>query len=131
MKQKVLRFLREYQLCFFLCGILAVGLIVVSRCRNLYVRNDYFRTNFGSDFFLLGMPLLSFGYGAWTYAKLKKVWMPFLILFLGIFFIMLVFWPEPSSSGYTTAYAALFSLIGTGVTALVVSVSQAGKDKTD
>ena len=123
MKNRVLNFFKKYWLCFLLSVIIVIGLYLSTCYANLYERGSgMLRFNFGVDYLIGGLPLLSLIYGCLSYIKAKRIWIPQLILLVTVFVYWFrfdadtLFW---DGTFIWTVYPVVFSLIASSATAFI------------
>ena len=135
MKNKFLKFLSKYWICFLLSVIMIVGLSLSTRYAHLYesgsgmIRFDLRET------YLVGIvPLYSLIYGCLSYIKTRKIWISQFILGIVVFLYWFRFDIDTLAWAGTfiwTAYPFVFSLIGTFVTAFVCYIIKSLKSNID
>lgn len=132
MKNRVFGFLKKYWFCFLLSVIMVIGVSLTTRYADLYVSGrGTIRFDLQAMYLILGIPLFSLTYGCLSFVKLKKVWLPQLIIFL----ISFAYWFRFDIGNLSWAgtyiwsvYPVVFSLIGTLVTAAVCFVIKSIKE---
>ena len=132
MKNKFFYFLSKYWLCFLLSLIMILGISFSTRFANLYESgNGMIRFDLRELYLIFGLPLYSLTYGCLSYIKVKKIWLPLLILFTMTFIYWFRFdikalnWP---GTYIWTIYPIIFSLIGASVTALIYIIIKSTKE---
>ena len=135
MKNKFSNFLRKYWLCFLLSVIMVLGVILSTHYADLYETgsdSDMIRFDLRELYLIYVMPLYSLVYGCLSYAVLKKVWIPQLILFA----IGFIYWFRYGIEALVwegtyifSAVPVVFSLIGTGIAIFVCYIIQSVKGK--
>lgn len=136
MKNRFFGFLRKYWFCFLLSIIMVIGVSLTTRYANLYVSGrGTIRFDLQAMYLILGIPLFSLTYGCLSFVKLKKAWLPQLIIFvitcIYFFGANLIFDKEIDAWKnilFISVYPVVFSLIGTLVTAAVCFVIKSIKE---
>jgi hypothetical protein len=135
MKNRVLSFLKKYWLYILLSVIMVVGLYLSSHYAYLYEtgsEGDMIRFDLGDLYLIYGLPLCSLIYGCLSFIKVKKIWLPQLILFTTIFLHWFIYGIDALFWGGTYPWSAvpvLFSLIGTRITVLIYKVIKSIKER--
>ena len=130
--KKVSEIFRKYRLCFALNAILVIGIFLVTIYADEYhFGSDMLPFNLMDTYLIFGIPLCGFLYGFITYAKLKKVWIPLLLLVAINFLYWLVF--DLYMSGglaaiILSASHGIFSLLGAGISAFVCYLAKSIKE---
>ena len=123
MGKKFLQFLKKYWFCILLSAIMVIGLFLSTFFADLYeCGRGYIRFDLREMYLIFGLPIYSLIYGCLSYIKTKKIWVPQLF-FCGFSFL---YWfrfdmKELVWAGtyVWTAYSAIFSLIGVGITVFI------------
>ena len=123
MKNRFLSFLKKYWFCFLLSIIMVIGMLLSTVFADLYVSGKgYIRFDLQALYLIFGLPLYSLIYGCLSYIKVKKIWLPQLILFLVAFLYWFRFDINALAWAGTfiwSTYPVIFSLIGTVITAFI------------
>lgn len=131
MKNRFLDFFKKYRLCFLLSVIMVVGMFLSTVFADLYVSGKgYIRFDLQALYLIFGLPLYSLIYGCFSYMKIKKIWIPQLILCLVVFLYWFRFDIDALAWVGTyiwSVYPVIFSLIGTLITAFVHYIMKAIK----
>ncbi len=134
MKNRVLSFFKKYWFCFLLSVIMAMGISLSTRYANLYESgsdDSMIRFDLRDFYLVFGLPIFSLIYGCLSYIKSKRIWVPQLILFLIAFLYWFRFDINALAWAGTfiwSSYPAIFSLIGTLITALVYYIIRTSKE---
>ena len=123
MKTWFLNFFKKYWFCFLLSVIMVIGLSLSTIFADLYESGrGIIRFDLRELYLIFGLPLYSLIYGCLSYIKVKKIWIPQLILCIVAFLYWFRFditeltWP---GTYIWSVYPTIFSLIGTGITKFV------------
>ena len=130
MKNRFLVFLRKYWLSLSLSVLMVIGMYLSTRYADCYeIGSDMVRFDLSTLFVFYVIPVYSFIYGCLCYVKIKKVWVPQLILYLitsiYLFVAHLIMYKEIDAWKNILLFSlcpVVFSLIGTALTALVCYV---------
>ena len=77
MKNKISDFIKKYWICFKLCLIMNVGMIISSVFSNLFeIGGNNIRFNLADLYILDVIPIFQFAYGYITYKNTKKILIP-------------------------------------------------------
>lgn len=130
--RKVSEMFRKYRLCFALNAILVIGIFLITIFADEYhFGGGMLRIDLRVMYLILGIPLCGFLYGFITYAKLKKLWIPLLILVAINFVYWLVFDMYVNNGVGAVILSVLhgvFSLLGTGICAFVCYLAKSIKE---
>lgn len=130
--RKISEMLRKYRLCFGLSAIMGIGIFLAIIFADEYHFGGFLRFNLLDMYVIFGIPLFGFLYGVITYTKLKKVWIPLLILLVvGSFVYWLIFAMHGMAAVILSALPSGFSLLGAGISALVCYLAKAIKEVKD
>lgn len=127
--RKVSEMFRKYRICFALNAILVIGIFLTTIFADEYrFGSGMLRIDLQVMYLILGIPLFGFLYGIITYTRLKKVWIPLLILVA----INLVYWCIFAVHGVAAVILSMwpagFSLLGTGICAFVCYLAKSIKE---
>ena len=138
MKNRFLNFLKKYRLCILLSIIMVIGIDLSTLYADLYESGnggDMVRFDLGDLYLVFGLPLYSLIYGCLSYIRIKKIWLPQLILgvvgflYLFRFDIKALVWGGTFIwSATLSAYPVIFSLIGAGITAFICKLIKSDKE---
>lgn len=136
MKNRFLNFLRRYWLCILLSVIMVIGMSLTTIYADLYESGrGYIRFDLQALYLIFGLPLYSLIYGCFSYMKIKKIWIPQLILYLitCIYFLGTNLIVDKEIDAWKnifvfSVYPALFSLIGAGITAFIYKIIKSMKE---
>ena len=134
MKNRFLNFLKKYWLCILLSLIMVAGLYLSSHYADLYEtgsEGDMIRFDLGDLYLIYGLPLYSLIYGCLSFIKVKKIWLPQLILFTITFLHWFIYGVDALFWGGTYLWSAvpvLFSLIGTRITVFIYKIIKSIKE---
>ena len=132
MKNRLLKFSRKYWFCILLSVIMAFSMFLSTVFADLYLsgKGDI-RFDLRELFLIFGLPLYSLIYGCLSYIKVKKIWIPQLILFLVTFLYWFRFdikelaWP---GTYIWSVVPVLFSLFGSAITAFILYIIKSMKE---
>ena len=135
MKNGFLSFLREYWLCILLSVIMVIGLSLSTTFADLYESGrGYIRFDLQALYLIFGLPLYSLIYGCFSYMKIKKIWIPQLILYLitCIYFLGTNLIIDKEIDAWKnifvfSVYPVLFSLIGASITAFIYYIIKSSR----
>ena len=123
MKNKLLNFLSKYWLSILLSLIMVLGIflsdVYADSCK---FGKGYIQLNLWEFYLVFGLPVYALIYGCLSYIRLRKIWVPQLILFIVAFLFWLIygldafFW---SGTYIWSVYPVGFSLIASSVTKLI------------
>lgn len=121
MKKRFLIFLRKYWFCILLSVIMVVGISLSTRYADLY-KTGGLGFDLHDLYLIYVIPLYSFVYGCLSYAILKKIWHPLLILFATTFLYWFIYGIEAIAWEGTyilSVIPVVFSLIGVLITKFI------------
>ena len=133
MVKSFLNFLKNYWFCFLLSVIMVMGNVLATYYSDLCTfGGDAFRAGLDTIYQIIITPLYSLIYGCLSYIKVKKIWIPQLILCIVAFLYWFRFditeltWP---GTYIWSVYPTIFSLIGTGITKFVYYIIKESKNE--
>lgn len=137
MKNRFLNFLQKYWFCLLLSLIMVVGVSLSDYYAYLYeFGSDKIKFGLSTLYLVYVIPIYSLIYGCSSYVKIKKVWIPDLILYFTtcIYFLCtnLIIDKETDSWGNIlifSVYPVIFSFVGRGISALIYSIINSIKKK--
>ena len=123
MKNKLLNFLSKYWLSILLSVIMVLAIFLSDVYSDLcYFGKGYIQLNLWEFYLVFGLPVYALIYGCVSYVKVRKIWIPQLILFIVAFLywitngIKALFW---TGTYIWSVYPVVFSLIASSVTKLI------------
>ena len=123
MKNKLLNFLSKYWLSILLSVIMVLGIFLSDVYADLcYFGKGYIQLDLGGFYLVCGLPVYALIYGCVSYVKVRKIWIPQLILFIVAFLYWLtngtntLFW---AGTYIWSVYPVVFSLVASSVTKLI------------
>ena len=132
MKNRFLNFLKKYWLCILLSVIMVIGLSLSTTFADLYESGrGYIRFDLQALYLIFGLPLYSLIYDCVSYMKIKKIWIPQLILYLITFLYWFRFDIKALAWAGTfiwSVYPVIFSLIGASITAFIYYIIKSMKE---
>lgn len=138
MENRFLNFLRKYCLCFLLSVIMVIGIFLSTVFADLYVIGDELIFDLSTLYILYVVPIYSLIYGCLSHIKVKKIWIPLLILytvtciyFFGTNLIIDKEFDAWSNILVFSMYPVIFSLFGAGITAFIYNVVKSTKKNKD
>jgi len=136
MKKTILNFFQKYRVCIKIDLLILIGFVVATIFRNAVITgSNMVSFNLFDLYFIFGLPLLSAIYGSISYGSLKEVWVPQLILYLGVnvsFIITELIVDKEIGSIFAvlllSVYPVIFSLIGTFIAVLIKAGKEAWRE---
>lgn len=136
MQNKVIAFFKKYWLCILLSVIMVGGITLSTHYADLYKTGsagDMIRFNLRELYLIYLMPIYCFIYGCLSYIKVKKIWLPQLILCVVSFLYWLILDKYALALAWVgifiwLIYPVLFSLIGSSITAYVCCLIRSIKE---
>ena len=130
-----LKLLRRYSFCLLLSVLMFIGVYLSTYYAESYkIGSDMLTFDLSLLFVIYVIPIFSFIYGSLSYVKIKKVWVPQLIIyfvtFISYFNTNLIMEKEIDAWKNIlifSVYPVIFSLIGTSITALIYKIIKAIK----
>lgn len=118
--KKVLNFLRKYWICFLMSGIMVAGISLSTHYADLYeIGSGMLRFDLMDLYLIYGIPTISFLHGCLSFAILKKMWVPLLIIYTVtcVYFFAVALIPSGEWDAWLNVLLfalipTLFSLIG-------------------
>lgn len=135
MKNRFLNFLKKYRFCILLSVIMVIGIFLSNYYADCYkIGGDMIKFDLSSLYHIYVIPTYSLIYGCLSYVKIKKSWVPQVILYLitciYYFGANLIIDKETDAWGNIllfSVYPVVFSLIGTGITTFVYNIIKSVK----
>jgi len=142
MKNRFLNFLKKYRFCILLNIIMIIGMFLASVYSNLYKTGSggsMIRFDLRDLYLIFGLPVYSLIYGFLSYIKIKRIWIPQLILYVSSFLYWFIYWwlifginalviVAWAGTFILSAYPVLFSLIGSVITAFICYLIKSMKE---
>lgn len=130
MKNRFLSFLKKYWFCFLLSIIMVIGISLSTYYTDFYtIKSDMIKFGLSSLYLIYVIPIYSLIYGCFSYMKIKKIWVPQLILYLitCIYFFGTNLIVDKEIDNWInilifSVYPVIFSLIGAGITAFIYNI---------
>lgn len=127
MKNRFLSFLSKYWFCFLLSIIMVIGNSLSTYYTDFYIiKSDMIKFGLSSLYLIYVIPIYSLIYGCFSYMKIKKIWVPQLILYLitCIYFFGTNLIVDKEIDNWInilifSVYPVVFSLIGAELTSLI------------
>ena len=136
MKNRFLKLLQKYLFCLLLSVLMGIGIFLSTYYAESYkIGSDMIRLDLSSLYIIYFIPTYSLIYGSLSYVKIKKVWVPQIILYfitaISYFGINLIIDKEIDAWKNIlvfSIYPVIFSLIGTGITAFICYIIKSIKE---
>ena len=130
MKNRFLSFLKKYWFCFLLSIIMVIGISLSTYYTDFYtIKSDMIKFGLSSLYLIYVIPIYSLIYGCFSYMKIKKIWVPQLILYLitCIYFLGTNLIVDKEIDNWInilifSVYPVIFSLIVAGITAFIYNI---------
>ena len=130
MRSSFLKLLQKYLFCLLLSVPMGIGIFLSTYYAESYkIGSEMIRLDLATLYILYVIPIYSLIYGSLSYVKIKKVWVPQLILYfitaISYFFINLIIDREIDAWKnimFFSIYPVTFSLIGVGITAFIYKI---------
>ena len=137
MRSSFLKLLQKYLFCLLLSVPMGIGIFLSTYYAESYkIGSEMIRLDLATLYILYVIPIYSLIYGSLSYVKIKKVWVPQLILYfitaISYFFINLIIDREIDAWKnimFFSIYPVTFSLIGVGITAFIYKIIKSMKEK--
>ena len=137
MRSSFLKLLQKYLFCLLLSVPMGIGIFLSTYYAESYkIGSEMIRLDLATLYILYVIPIYSLIYGSLSYVKIKKVWVPQLILYfitaISYFFINLIIDREIDAWKnimFFSIYPVTFSLIGVGITAFSYKIIKSMKEK--
>lgn len=135
MKNRFLKLLQKYLFCLLLSILMGIGIFLSTYYAESYkIGSDMIRLDLSSLYIIYFIPTYSLIYGSLSYVKIKKVWVPQIILYfitaISYFGINLIIDKEIDAWKNIlvfSVYPVIFSLIGTGIASFIYNIIKAIK----
>lgn len=136
MKKRFLKLLQKYLFCSLLNVLMGIGIFLSTYYAETYViGSDMIRLDLSILYTLYFIPIYSLIYGSLSYVKIKKVWAPQLILYFitAISYLLINLIIDKELDAWKnilvfSVYPVIFSLMGTGITALIYKIIKSIKE---
>ena len=130
MKNRFLSFLRRYWICILLSVLMGIGIFLsVYYSESYKIGSDMIKFDLSILYIIYVIPIYSLIYGSLSYVKVKKVWIPQLILYfittISYFVINLIIDKEIDAWKnilFFSVYPVIFSLIGAGIASFIYNI---------
>lgn len=137
MKNRFLKLLQRYLFCLLLSMLMGIGIFLSAYYAKSYkIGSDMITLDLSSLYTIYFIPIYSLIYGSLSYVKVKKVWIPQLILYfittISYFVLNLIINKDVDAWKNIlifSVYPVIFSLIGTGITSFIYNIIKSIKKK--